>query len=449
MTAISSVAGIGRDTPLAAEVYTTRERAAIILSCMLGFALDLYDVLIMPFLMSSIQKSLNISLTQVASVTSLTLIGSVLGGALFGWAGDRIGRRQALLLTLGVFAIGSVASAFAWDYSSLAVLRFITGVGLGGEWGAGMVLFNEAWNKERRGLGSAFIQGSAAIASAGASVVGVWATTSFSLEWGWRIALLTGGSPLLLMIFIRFFMPESKAWQQFNHERKSNQAPAAAKTSNTLAAMFGRDLFKISAMSLLWMMGYMFCYYGVVVFMPTLLQRSLGTPPEIVRNISVAASILSGLSYISMGFLNDKFGRRFGAVVPALGWIVMVGGFYLYGHQAYAGSVLGFPMFWIYFAFVIGNSALGVVGTWLSELYPIEVRSTAVSVVYMAGRGVGSLAPVVVPMAAAHFGGQLAQGMLIVAPALAIFLAMSLMLPETRGRDLSMRASAAIRRQSA
>jgi MFS family permease len=212
--------------------------------------------------------------------------------------------------------------------------------------------------------------------------------------------------------------------------------------------MFGRDLIKVSVISLLWMMGYMFCYYGVVVFMPTLLQRSLGTPPEIVRNISVAASIVGGLSYISMGLLNDKFGRRFGALIPALGWVVMVVGLYAYGHQAFAGNVLGFPMFWIYFAFVIGNSALGVVGTWLSELYPIEVRSTAVSVVYMAGRGVGSLAPVVVPVAASAFGGQLAAGMLVVIPALIAFLAMTLMLPETRGRDLSIRASNTIRRQA-
>jgi MFS family permease len=422
--------------------YTSGERAAIILSCMLGFALDLYDVLIMPFLMGSIQKSLDISLAQVASVTSLTLIGSVIGGALFGWLGDRLGRRQALLLTLGVFAIGSVTSAFAWNYASLAALRFVTGIGLGGEWGAGMVLFNEAWNKERRGLGSAFIQGSAVIASAGASIIGVWATTSFSLEWGWRIALLTGGSPLILIIFIRLFMPESKAWLQYHSQRKAGVAPLAVQSTNTIAAMFSKDLIGVSVMSLFWMMGYMFCYYGVVVFMPTLLQRTLSTPPDIVRNISVIASIVGGTSYISMGFLNDKFGRRSGALVPALGWIVMVAGLYAYGHQAFSGSVLGFPMFWVYLAFVVGNSALGVVGTWLSELYPIEVRSTAVSVVYMAGRGIGSLAPIVVPMVAAVFGGQLVVGMLVVIPALIVFLAMTLMLPETRGRDLTVAANA-------
>ncbi len=429
MTEQSSLSAIGR--------YTTGERAAIIFSCMLGFALDLYDVLIMPFLMSSIQSSLGISLAQIASVTSLTLIGSVIGGALFGWLGDRIGRKQALQLTLGVFAAGSIASAFAWDYWSLALLRFITGIGLGGEWGAGMVLFNEAWNKDRRGIGSAFIQGSAVVASAGASIVGVWATTSFSVEWGWRIALLTGGTPILLMIFIRFFMPESKAWLQFDRARKSGLVERKVKTTNTMLLMFQGRLLPISLMCLAWMMAYMFCYYGIVVFMPTLMQKSLGAPPEVVRNISVIASVVGGCSYISMGLLNDAFGRRFGALLPGLAWGAMACGLYVFAHDRFAGSLFGFPMFWVYIAFVIGNSALGVVGTWLSEIYPIEVRSTAVSFIYMAGRGIGSFAPIVVPLAAGWFGGQLALGMMIVVPAIVIFLAMTLSLPETRGRELA------------
>jgi MFS family permease len=429
MTEQSSLPAIG--------TYTTGERAAIIFSCMLGFALDLYDVLIMPFLMSSIQSSLGISLAQVASVTSLTLIGSVIGGALFGWLGDRVGRKQALQLTLGVFAAGSVASAFAWDYWSLALLRFVTGVGLGGEWGAGMVLFNEAWNKERRGIGSAFIQGSAVVASAAASIIGVWATTSFSTEWGWRIALLTGGSPILLMIFIRLFMPESKAWLQFDRARKSGLVERKVKTTNTMLLMFQGRLLPISLMCLAWMMAYMFCYYGVVVFMPTLMQKSLAAPPEVVRNISVIASIVGGCSYISMGLLNDAFGRRFGALLPGLSWGAMACGLYIFAHDRFAGSLFGFPMFWVYIAFVIGNSALGVVGTGLSEIYPIEVRSTAVSFIYMAGRGVGSFAPVVVPLTAGWFGGQLALGMMVVVPAIIVFLAMTLSLPETRGRELA------------
>lgn len=213
--------------------------------------------------------------------------------------------------------------------------------------------------------------------------------------------------------------------------------------------MFSGRLLPISLMCLAWMMAYMFSYYGIVVFMPTLMEKSLAAPPEVVRNISVIASVVGGCSYISMGALNDALGRRFGALVPGLAWVVMACCLYSFAHDKYAGSLLGFPMFWTYIAFVIGNSALGVVGTWLSEIYPIEVRSTAVSLIYMAGRGIGSFAPVVVPMVAAMLGGQLAMGMLVVAPAIAIFLAMTLSLPETRGRELAGVGSGSHSRQAA
>jgi MFS family permease len=275
-------------------------------------------------------------------------------------------------------------------------------------------------------------------ASVGASIVGIWATTSFSLDWGWRIGLLTGGSPIVLMIFIRLFMPEAKAWLQFDRARKSGLIETKTSTTNTLLLMFRGKLLSVSLMCLAWMMAYKFAYYGVVVFMPTLMQKSLAAPPEVVRNISVICSIIGGCSYISMGALNDAFGRRFGALVPGLAWGVMAGLLFMFAREKFAGSIIGFPMFWTYVAFVIGNSALGVVGTWLSEIYPIAVRSTAVSFIYMAGRGVGSFAPVVVPLVAASLSGALAMGMLVVVPAIIIFLAMTLSLPETRGRELAV-----------
>jgi MFS family permease len=420
------------------STYSNGERIAIIASCMLGFALDLYDVLIMPFLMGSIQKSLGISLTQVASVTSLTLIGSVIGGALFGWLGDRLGRKSALQLTLGMFSLGAIASAFSWNYASLAILRLITGIGLGGEWGAGMVLFNEAWNKDRRGIGSAFIQGSAVIASASASVVAIWAITRFSIDWGWRIALLTGGSPIVLMVFIRFFMPESKVWLEYDRKAKRGELPAAVGNRATLLKMFQGKLLPITLTALVWMMAYMFCYYAIIVFMPTLMLKVMKTPPDVVRGASLVVSFVGGATYISMGWLNDRFGRRFGALFPSAFWLAALAAIYLYAGTPYAGALLAWPLFWTYILFGMGNTSLGVVGTWLSELYPVDVRATAASTIYMAGRAVGSIAPVAVPSVAAAAGGNLVAGMLIGAPACVIFIICSLLLPETRGRALDV-----------
>jgi SHS family lactate transporter-like MFS transporter len=429
-----------------AAPHSPAQRLGIIVSCMLGFALDLYDVLIMPYLMPSIQRSMHVTLSEAASITTITLIGSVIGGGLFGWLGDRIGRKAALQWTLVVFALASVGSAFAWSFAALVVMRFVVGIGLGGEWGAGMVLFNETWNPQRRGLGTALIQGSATLAGAGASIVGLWAVQSFSVDWGWRVGLLTGGAPVVLAVFIRFWMPESQAWERYDRVRR---AGLTQPVSNTFAEMFSGRLRAISIAAALWLTAYMFCYYAVVVFVPSLMLNALQTPPDVVRVSTVTAAVVGGISYIAMGWLNDRLGRRFGAVAPSVCWLIALGILMLAPDARYNGSYLSWPIFWLPIVFAVGSSALGVVGAWLSELYPIDVRATAVSTIYMFGRAAGSLAPLLVPLAAGLLGHGLPRGMLIALPAALIFIVASFVLPETRGRRLTASADAAVASASA
>ncbi len=427
-------------TPISpSNEYTASQRYAIMISAMLGYILDFYDVLIFPFLLPAIQRSMSLSLTEVGSLQALTLFGSAIGGALFGVVGDRFGRKTSLQLTIILFSVAALFSAFAWNYWSLAILRLITGIGLGGEFGVGMVLFNEVWKKGSRGFGAAALQGCAVIASSTASIVGIWLIANFSDEWSWRIGLLTGGAPILLTIFIRFFMPESKIWQEYDSERHAGRDSAKLRTLS-LADIFRNGLARQTIVAFVWMMSYMLCYYSVVSFIPTLLLRDMHTPGDVVRATAVLLSVVSGLCYLANGFFNDRAGRRAGAIVPALFWVGSLLGMAMWGSQIYAGSKTEWPMFWLYIAFGIGNVALGVTGVWISELYPVNLRATAVSTFYMGGRGLGSIAPVIVPLAAAHLGGSLLNGMVAVAlPAAAVFIIASLLLPETLGRDLSAR----------
>lgn len=421
----------------ASNEYTAGQRYAIMISAMLGYILDFYDVLIFPFLLPAIQRSMSLSLTEVGSLQALTLFGSAIGGALFGVVGDRFGRKTSLQLTIILFSVAALVSAFAWNYWSLAILRLITGIGLGGEYGVGMVLFNEAWKKGNRGFGAAALQGCAVIASSTASIVGIWLIATFSDEWSWRIGLLTGGAPILLTIFIRFFMPESKIWQEYDAERRAGRDMAKPQTL-PLADIFRNGLARQTIVAFVWMMSYMLCYYSVVSFIPTLLLRDMHTPGDVVRTTAVLLSVVSGLCYLANGFFNDRAGRRAGAIVPALFWVGSLLGMAMWGSQLYAGSKTEWPMFWLYIAFGMGNVALGVTGVWISELYPVNLRATAVSTFYMGGRGLGSIAPVVVPLVAAHLGGGLLNGMVAVAlPAAAVFIVASMLLPETLGRDLS------------
>src|ERR1041385_7904445 len=161
--------------PPAAEDYTPRERNFVAWSAVLGYAFDFYNLIIMAFLLTQIQRSLGMTLPQTGLIVSMTLTASVIGGIGIGWLGDKIGRKNALLASLALLAAGSILSAFAWDFVSLLAFRFITGIGVGGEWGAGMVLLNEVWRSERRGFGSCVVQ---AMSAAGTAIAVLVATRS-------------------------------------------------------------------------------------------------------------------------------------------------------------------------------------------------------------------------------------------------------------------------------
>jgi SHS family lactate transporter-like MFS transporter len=224
----------GADLSTVDLVYTRRERSFVAWSAILGYAFDFYNLIIMAFLLTQIQQSLGMTLAQTGLIVSMTLTGSVIGGIGIGWLGDKIGRKNALLVSLALLAAGSILSAFAWNFDSMLTFRFITGIGVGGEWGAGMVLLNEVWRAKGRGFGSCVIQAMSAAGTAIAVLVAAYCLTHFSQNQSWRVALLFGGLPIFLMIFIRSKMPESRLWTEFERLRAAGQLPpekAAGRTA--------------------------------------------------------------------------------------------------------------------------------------------------------------------------------------------------------------------------
>lgn len=420
------------------SAYSSGQRLAIIVSAVLGFGLDMYNVLILTFVLGAIRSTMHLSLGQAGLIATATLVGSVIGGAAFGLVGDRYGRKTALQLALAMFSVGAILSAFSDSFEMLFGLRFITGIGLGGEWGAGMVLFNEVWNARRRGIGSACVQGSAVLGTALASVVGIWALKQYGPELGWRVALLTGGAPILLMIFVRFAMPESKIWQA--HQRTLASAPAVRRARPEWLDLL-LPTYRLRFLGgIAWIMSYMFTFYAILVFLPTLWIKDMAVPPAEVRSIVLIGTPISCGAYLVFGWLNDRQGRRFGAVIPGSIWVISLALMAFFSNVPYPGSLVAWPMFWSYLLFVIGNDSLGVSGPWIAELFPVGMRSTATSSIYMMGRAIGSLAPVVVPLVASAAGGSLFLGMMIALPSAALFLLIGFMLPETAPRKTRLEA---------
>jgi MFS family permease len=418
--------------------YTTRGRRLVASSAILGYAFDFYDLIILAFLLVPIQKSLNVSLPQTGLIVSMTLAASVFGGILFGWFRDRLGRKNALLVTVLLLALGSILSAFAWNFASLLIFRVITGIGVGGEWGAGMVLLNEVWDNRRRGLGSSIVQAMSAAGTALAVIVATASLTYLDPDTAWRVALLFGGLPILLTLFIRSKMPESPLWLEYDRRRKAGELPPEKFAESTpLIEIFKGNGLKYFIVGTIICGAYIINYQSISIFMPTLMLRDLGSSLPSLRAITLLFALALAIGMIGTGYVSDMWGRRRAIIASTL---IGIGGLlliYAGGAVRYSGDFLTWSLFWGYMVWGFGQGAIGQFGPWYSELYPVEMRSTAASSIFTTGRLVGSVAPYLVPVIAAAVG-SLRDAMMLAIIGSVISLLFAFLLPETAGRRFSV-----------
>ncbi|MEA2947660.1 MAG: hypothetical protein QOI40_2990 [Alphaproteobacteria bacterium] len=418
--------------------YTRRERTFVAWSAILGYAFDFYNLIVLAFLLGPIQSTLKVTLSQTGLIVGLTLAASVLGGILFGWLGDRIGRKNALLWTLLLLALGSLASALAWDFASLLVFRIITGIGVGGEWGAGMVLLNEVWDNRRRGVGSAVVQAMSSAGTAMASIVATVALTHLDQDTAWRVALGIGGLPLLLMLFVRSKMPESRLWQEFKRRRDAGDLPPEKLAQSTpLVEIFKGASLRYLIVGTIIAGGYIIAYQSISIFMPTLILRDLGGNLPALRSMTLWFALISAVGMIGAGYLSDAFGRRRAILACTVVGIAGLIAIHSAGSMRFPGDYMSWTLFWAYLLWGFGQGSIGQFGPWFAELYPVEMRSTATSAIFNLGRLVGSMAPYVVPVLAAALG-SLRDAMMLGIVGAAISLLFVFFLPETVGRTFAV-----------
>src|SRR5512143_2122514 len=149
---------------------TSAQRRTLVAAA-LGWALDAFDVMLYAMVLAHVMRDLGMTKGTAGLLNTLTLLASGIGGVLFGFIADRIGRKKALMLSILTYSVCSFASGLSTSVLMLATFRFILGLGMGGEWNTGATLVAETWPTELRAKALAVVQSSFAIGYAFAALV--------------------------------------------------------------------------------------------------------------------------------------------------------------------------------------------------------------------------------------------------------------------------------------
>jgi MFS family permease len=382
----------------------------------LGWMLDALDVLLYSFVLNDVRREFGLSDRASGLLIALPLASSAVGGALFGWLADRVGRTRALTGSITVYSVATAACGLAQNVQQLAVCRAVLGLGMGGEWATGAALVAETWPAAHRGKALGVMQSAWAIGYAGAAAVNALVLPA----WGWRGVFFAGLAPALLTLWIRHFVEESPLWL----ERRARTAPDAGR----IAAPVLRLAVLVATMNA----ATMFAWWGLFTWIPAYLARPRtegGAGLSLVRTSAWVILMQAGmwLGYVSYGFLADRFGRRRAYVTYLLLAALLVP---MYGATRNAAALLVLGPVVAFF----GTGYFSGFGAVTAEIFPTAIRATAQGVTYNIGRGLSALAPITVGALSAEYGlgaaFSLTSGAFVLAAVLWIWI------PETRGRRL-------------
>lgn len=362
---------------------------------------------------------LNLTATQLGLSGSAYILGAVLGALLFGRLTDHFGRRKLFTWTIGVYLLATVATGCSWDFGSFLLFRFITGAGIGGEYGAVNSAIQELIPARRRGYTDLAINGSfwlgAALGAMGSLVV--LNPDIIDQRLGWRLAFVIGGFLAIIIVFLRRFIPESPRWLM-THGRAEEaeavvariEADVAHRTGSPTPSHHNLDSIHLRPMRPTWsdiantlfvayprrtflcvvlMATQAFCYNAIFFTYAIILTRFYGVAQDAIGWFILPFAAGNFLGPLLLGGLFDSIGRRVmialtygvaGALLCLTGW-AFAEGWLNATTQTVAWTVIFF------FASAGASAAYLTIG----ESFPLEIRAITISLFYAFGTLVGGV----------------------------------------------------------
>jgi MFS family permease len=308
-------------------------------------------------------------------ITAGFLIGAAIGGLLFGWLGDRIGRVRAMVWSVLTYAIFSGLCGFAQAPWQIAVLRFLAALGMGGEWSLGVALVMEVWPSKSRPMlagliGAASNVGFLLIALVGLSIARLVGSENTS----WRLLMFVGATPALLTFLVRIFVPESERWQH-----AASTAPAAR-----IGEIFAPEILRKTLLGTgLGGMALIGTWASIQWVTPWSHKLAEGT--EYAKSAASYTQICSSLGAIVgtlvAAYFAEWFSRRWSYFLLCVASLLVCG--YLFRTQDAFG-----PTFLLLTALAgcVTASFYGWLPLYLPELFPTRIRATGQGFAFNFGR---------------------------------------------------------------
>lgn len=370
----------------------------VILSCMIGNALEWYDFALYGYFATTIGQlffpkfSIVASLMATFGVFAAGFIMRPLGGAIFGHIGDKIGRKNALLWSIYLMAIPTTLIGLLPTYEQigwlaplfLTLIRLAQGLSMGGEFTGSMIFVVENAQQHNRGLYGSWVVFSLLIGILMGSAVATLTCYVLSedqvLEWGWRIPFLLSVVGGYIGSMMRRVMHEPEHFIEAKKHNKENASP--------VLELF-KHHFKIIAYVVTIELTLSIGFYLIVTFINNFLTAFLKTDMVTSLMMTTLSMIAMGVSILCFGWVSDKMGRKPVLITGALGFTFFAYPLFL----ALQGDFISVLLAQVALSFIMGIFFAPIPAT-LVELFPLTVRYSGLSISHSISMAVfGGTAP--------------------------------------------------------
>jgi MFS transporter, MHS family, proline/betaine transporter len=398
----------------------------------IGNALEWYDFAVYAFFAVYLAKNFfpggseTVELVKSFLAFGLGFVIRPLGAILIGRYGDRHGRKAALMLTIGVMAVGTGVIAFAPTYTAIGVGapllllagRVLQGFSAGGEIGSAAAFLVEHAPPERKGFYASWLQASMAFSNIMGALVAYVVSSSLTTEqigaWGWRIPFIVGLLIVPLGLVLRRTLDETP---EFKAESRAHDVAHSAPIKDVFSEYL-KELLIGTLFCVLWAI----CVYTLIIYMPTYMQRVFGFKPDDTFRAALIGNVFMTVGCVASGLISDRVGRRSVLVGAAVAMLIAV----LPLLQWLKGSPTPFNLVLVQTAFCLMVAFfVGVAPAALASLFPTKVRATGMSLTYNAAVTVfGGFAPALLTWFSSMPGGVFAPAYYVMCAAAAALLAL-------------------------